>query len=87
MIHDGKYFKALWWTRGNEPKEDVERDEWQYLGDVPVKNNRYFSDVPADAWYTEAVNALAARGVLTGTENGSRFLPSRPVTRAQFAVM
>ena len=87
VIHDGKYFKALWWTRGNEPKEDVERDEWQYLGDVPVKNNRYFNDVPADAWYTEAVNTLAARGVLTGTENGSSFLPSRPVTRAQFAVM
>ena len=85
VIYRGKYFKALWWTRGNEPKEDVERDEWQYLGVVPLKNNRYFNDVPADVWYTEAVNALAERGIVTGT--GSGFLPSRPVTRAQFAVM
>ena len=27
VIYQGCYFKALWWTRGNEPKKDVERDE------------------------------------------------------------
>ena len=85
VVHNGKYFKALWWTRGNEPKEDVERDEWHYLGTVPTKHNRYFNDIPTDAWYADAVNTLAERGIVTGT--GSGFLPSRPATHAQFAVM
>lgn len=87
VIYQGCYFKALWWTRGNEPTKDVERDEWQYLGKVPVKHSRYFNDVSDDAWYAGAVNALARRGILEDIGSSSGFLPSRPVTRAQFAAM
>ena len=45
-----------------------------------------FSDVPADAWYAGAVNALASIEVITGVGN-SRFDPMRPLTRAEFTVM
>ena len=85
VVHDGKYYRALWWSRGHEPKEEARRDEWQCLGDVPLQNSGAFSDVPDGAWFAGAVNALAERGVLSGT--GAGFRPSRPVTRAQFAVM
>ncbi|KAB4866334.1 S-layer homology domain-containing protein, partial [Bacteroides thetaiotaomicron] len=45
-----------------------------------------FSDVPADAWYAGAVNALASIEVIAGVGN-SRFDPMRPLTRAEFTVM
>ena len=38
-----------------------------------------FSDVSPDAWYADAVGALAARGFLAGTDEGA-FLPDREVT-------
>lgn len=87
VIHRGKYYRALWWTQGNEPLEDVERDEWQCLGDVPVKETVYFNDVNNAAWYAEAVNTLARDGIITGSGANKSFLPSRPITRAQFTVL
>lgn len=45
-----------------------------------------FADVPAGAWYAEAVAAARAFGVVDGTGEG-RFSPERPVTREQAAVM
>ena len=87
VIHKGKYYRALWWTQGYEPLEDVERDEWQCLGDVPIKETVYFNDVNDTAWYAEAVNTLARDGIITGSGANNNFLPSRPITRAQFAVL
>lgn len=87
VIHDGKYFRALWWTRGHEPLVGVERDEWSYLGDVPLNDTQYFSDVHDSAWYADAINTLAKEGILDGIGSSRNFLPSRPVTRAQFVVM
>ena len=45
-----------------------------------------FVDVPAGAWFAEAVSAARAFGVVDGTGQG-RFSPERPVTREQAAVM
>ena len=45
-----------------------------------------FSDVPADAWYSESVSALAGMGVITGRTDGT-FAPAQNITRAEFAVM
>lgn len=42
-----------------------------------------FKDVPKGAWYEEAVSTLSALGVINGYTDG-RFIPSRPVTRAEF---
>lgn len=41
-----------------------------------------FTDVPSNAWYAEAVNELAAAGVLGGVGN-NKFDPNSTVTRAQ----
>lgn len=86
VVHNGRYFRALWWTQGNEPRSDVERDEWQDLGNVPAQDSPYFSDVSNEAWYASAVNALAAEGIVDGAANGINFQASRPITRAQFAL-
>ncbi len=43
-----------------------------------------FSDVPAGAWYAEAVEALSAVGVFEGGSDGL-FGPERDITRAEFA--
>ena len=52
--------------------------------DVPVTVN--FSDVPDNAWYADAVNALASLGILTGAGN-NEFAPDRAITRAEFTVI
>ena len=45
-----------------------------------------FSDVPENAWYTEAVLTLASIGVINGYADGT-FRPTRAVTRAEFVTM
>lgn len=45
-----------------------------------------FSDVPADAWYKKAVETLASLGIVSGVGDG-RFIPDRPITRAEFLVI
>ncbi len=45
-----------------------------------------YTDVPADAWYTEALNWGTAAGVVKG-KSGGRFDPEAPVTREQFLTM
>ncbi|NJL00965.1 MAG: S-layer homology domain-containing protein [Spirulinaceae cyanobacterium SM2_1_0] len=47
---------------------------------------RSFSDVPSGHWAGGFIDALAARGVISGFPDGS-FRPEAPVTRAQFASM
>lgn len=48
------------------------------------KPKSVFSDVAPEHWGSEAINALAAEGIVTGYENGT-FAPSNHVTRAEFA--
>lgn len=43
-----------------------------------------FSDVPAGQWYTEAINAMAAKGIISGKGDGT-FGLGENVTRAQVA--
>lgn len=45
-----------------------------------------FTDVPDNAWYAEAVNAMADGGVLSGKGNG-KFDPDAPVTLAELSVI
>ena len=45
-----------------------------------------FSDVPEDAWYTEAVNSLSEKGIIQGYPDGT-FGPNNNVNRAELAVM
>lgn len=45
-----------------------------------------FSDVPADAYYADAVKTLVSKGVITGYEDGT-FKPDKSVTRAEAATI
>ncbi|ATW26161.1 chitobiase/beta-hexosaminidase C-terminal domain-containing protein [Candidatus Formimonas warabiya] len=45
-----------------------------------------FIDVASGAWYSDAVNFIAARGITTGTEPG-KFSPNAAITRGQYIVM
>lgn len=59
---------------------------YSLLLDKDVKITRSFTDVSPDAWYAEAVHALASLGMLGGYPDGT-FQPDRPITRAEFAVV
>ncbi len=51
-----------------------------------VFNILRFNDVAEDAWYSKAVNYIAARDITIGTGDG-KFSPDVKLTRAQFLVM
>ena len=46
--------------------------------DLRVPEQNYFSDVAADAWYADGVNAMAAKGFFAG--DGSAFRPDDTIT-------
>lgn len=56
------------------------------LAGRPPAGSGAFLDVPAGAWYADAVNWAAASGLAGGYGSG-RFGPEDPVTREQLAVM
>lgn len=45
-----------------------------------------YPDVPADAWYTKAVEFVTERGLMTGYEDGT-FRPNDHLTRAEAATI
>ena len=53
---------------------------------APTPSVQAFPDVPASAWYAEAVNELAARGIVNGYPDGS-FKPEQTATRAEVATL
>ena len=58
---------------------DESRDEfWSQTND--------YTDVPADAWYNNAVSTLSNAGILDGYEDGT-FRPDGNITRAEFATI
>ena len=46
-----------------------------------------FKDVPANAWYTDAVLYATYRNIMNGTGDGSTFSPNGNITRAQLAMV
>ena len=73
------------------PEEQITRAQaaqafYRLLLDKTEDRPREFPDVPADAWYHEAVSVLAGKGIVNGTNEGT-FQPERPITRAEFAAI
>ena len=58
---------------------------WRYEGKPTAPANR-FSDVPTNAWYTDAVSWAASVGVVDGVGN-NRFDPDGNITREQMAAI
>jgi len=50
------------------------------------RNANRFSDVSADAWYAEAVNAMASTGLLAGYEDGT-FQPNKNITVGEWCTI
>ncbi|MBD3330668.1 hypothetical protein GF354_04020 [Candidatus Peregrinibacteria bacterium] len=48
--------------------------------------SKLFSDVPADAWYSNSVSSLSEKGIIGGYPDGT-FGPNKYVNRAELAVM
>lgn len=59
---------------------------WRAAGKPVVNYAMSFSDVSADAYYTEAVRWAASLGIVSGYGDG-RFGVNNPITREQMAVM
>lgn len=58
---------------------------YNLLREKNVPGESAFVDVPAGMWCADAVNTLDAMGVMRGVDR-TRFLPGRPITRAEFVV-
>ena len=56
---------------------------WRAAGSPVVNYAMNFSDVPADAYYAEAVRWAVSQGITTGTGDGTTFSPDATCTRAQ----
>ena len=59
---------------------------YNLLLDKDIVVTAAFSDVPADAWYSEAVKTLATLGMINGVGE-NRFEPDRAITRAEFTAI
>ncbi|MDR0861611.1 MAG: S-layer homology domain-containing protein [Oscillospiraceae bacterium] len=96
--NDGDPREHIAYIRGYEdgtvhPDGDITRAEvamifWRLSPDenkeLPVASA--FPDVEDGAWYAQAVNYLASRGILNGYEDGS-FRPDAKITRAEFVAI
>ena len=71
---------------GNITRAEVSMAFYRLLKDKSVTGTVSYTDVKADAWYAEAVNALSSIGIIKGYEDGS-FKPNQPITRAEFAAV
>jgi hypothetical protein len=56
-------------------------------GEPEVTTSGSFTDVPADSWYSDAVEWAKAKGVITGYEGTKLFGPADSITREQMATM
>ena len=76
------------------PEQPMQRSEFARVvfnmaGNVPHVGVEYptqFADVPANAWYAEAVEWAARYGIVTGT-SATTFDPTGTITREQIATM
>ena len=55
---------------------------WRSQNSPAVSDSMSFTDVPADAFYTEAVRWAVSKGITTGT-GASAFSPEGSCSRAQ----
>ena len=76
---------GLFAPNANMTRAQVAQMFYNLLKDKSASASTTFSDVPSDAWYTEAVNTLAALGIIGGS-NG-KFRPNDPITRAEFVAI
>ena len=67
-------------------RAEVAQMFYNLLLDQDVEITKTFDDVPANAWYTKAVNTLASLDIISGVGD-NKFEPERSITRAEFTAM
>ena len=70
----------------NMTRAEVAQMFYNLLLDQDVEVTKTFDDVPANAWYTKAVNTLASLDIISGVGD-NKFEPERSITRAEFTSM
>jgi uncharacterized repeat protein (TIGR02543 family) len=71
---------------GQMTRAEVAQMFYNLLLDKQVETTVTFEDVADNAWYADAIHALASMGILEGRE-GNKFDPDTPITRAEFATI
>ena len=74
---------------GTNPQDPISRAQmismlWRTAGSPGTTDSPWFTDVPADAYYTDAVAWAAKNNITSGVGNG-KFDPNAACTRAQVA--
>ena len=64
------YPEGTFGPENNMTRAEVAQMFYNLLLDQDVTITKTFNDVPANAWYTKAVNTLASLGVVSGVGNG-----------------
>lgn len=82
----GGYGNGLFGPNDNMTRAQAAQMFYNLLLNKDVDITVNFTDVPADAWYGNAVRTLASLGVIKGIGNG-QFAPNRTITRAEFTVI
>ena len=86
ILYLNGYGQDLFGPTDNLTRAQAAQLFYNLLLDKNVPVNVSFDDVPADAWYAEAVHTLASLGIVEGVGSGL-FDPERPITRAEFTVI
>lgn len=82
----GGYGNGLFGPNDNMTRAQAAQMFYNLLLNKDVDITVDFTDVPADAWYGNAVRTLASLGVIKGIGDG-QFAPNRTITRAEFTVI
>ena len=82
----GGYGNGLFGPNDNMTRAQAAQMFYNLLLNKNVDITVDFTDVPADAWYGNAVRTLASLGVIKGIGDG-QFAPNRTITRAEFTVI
>lgn len=80
------YSSGSFGPNDNVTRAQVAQMFYRLLRNQNITATTTFKDVPADAWYAQAVNALASLGIVAGVGNGN-YEPERAITRAEFCAI
>ncbi len=80
-FNDGNFY-----PQANMTRAQVAAMFYNLLPKKEASTDIRFNDVADDAWYAQAVNAMAALGAINGYTDGS-FRPNNPVTRAELVTI
>lgn len=80
------YETGIFGPNDNMTRAEVAQMFYNLLLNQAVAGNASFVDVADNAWYHDAVVALANMGIVEGRGNGI-FDPAAPITRAEFTVI